>query len=174
MKSIDDAANREHADEKLAPLADPSDPSNQAAVNQDTVGAVPTPETSPRMALVELPLSSGIRALLVMVVVVAFLAYVAFGTVLARNVTFNRLVDPGALHGIRRFRRETITEVWQTMWERAPDFGTIDLTRGILLVSTVAFFAAFVMIISLVFVPSRREWAAGLGDGQESDTISGD
>lgn len=174
MESIDDAANREHADEKLAALADPSDPSNQAALDRDTVGAVPTPDTSPRMALVELPLSSGIRALLVMVVVVACLAYVAVGTVLARNVTFNRLVDPGALHGIRRYGRETITSVWRTMLARAPDFGSIDLTRGILLVSTVAFFAAFVMIVTLVFVPSRREWATGLGDGQESDTISGD
>lgn len=108
------------------------------------------------------------------VVIVASLVYLLFGTILARNVTFNRLVDEGAYNGIRRFRRETIMDVWQTMWDKAPDFGSIDLTRGILVVSTVAFFAAFALIIALIFVPSRQEWAAGLGEGQESDTISGD
>ncbi len=131
-------------------------------------------DQAPRMAPAETMLSSGLRIIIVVGVVVAILAYLAFGTVLARNVTFNRLLDQGALNGIRRYSRETILDVWRTMWDRAPDFGSIDLTRGILLVSTVAFFAAFVMIITLVFVPSRREWAAGLGDGQESDTIAGD
>jgi len=29
------------------------------------------------------------------------------------------------------------------------------------------------MVITLIFVPSRREWAEGLGIEQESDTIAG-
>ncbi len=128
----------------------------------------------PHLAPVESIWSRSVRTIVIGVVIVASLVYLLFGTILARNVTFNRLIDEGAYNGIRRFRRETIMDVWRTMWDRAPDFGSIDLTRGILLVSTVAFFAAFVMIVTLVFVPSRREWATGLGDGQESDTVSGD
>lgn len=132
------------------------------------------PGSVPHLAPVESLWSQQVRTIVIGAVVVASLVYLLFGTVLARNVTFNRLIDEGAYNGIRRFRRETIMDVWRTMWDKAPDFGSIDLTRIILLISTVAFFAAFASIITLVFVPSRREWAAGLGVGQESDTISGD
>ena len=133
-------------------------------------------DATPHMASIETLWSRPVRWLVVVFLVGAAVAYCVFGTLLARNVTFNQSqgIDPGASNGIRRFYRETILGVWRTMWDKAPDFGTIDLTRGILLVSTMAFFAAFALVISLIFVPSRQEWTASLGDGQESDTIAGD
>ncbi len=134
------------------------------------------PDVTPHMAPVETLLTRGVRSLIVTVIAASVIAYVLFGTILARNVTFNmsQNIDPGASNGIRRFSRESIMDVWRTMWDKAPDFGSIDLTRSILLISTVVFFAAFALIIALIFVPSRQEWAAGFEDGQESDTISGD
>ena len=134
------------------------------------------PDATPHMASIQTLWSRSVRSLVVVLLVGAAVAYALFGTVLARNVTFNmsQSIDPGRSNGIRRFSRETIMGVWRTMWDKAPDFGTVDLTRGILLVSTVAFFAAFALVIMLIFVPSRREWAASLGDDQASDTISGD
>ena len=135
-----------------------------------------SPDVTPQMASAKSLWSRPVRSIVVVLLVGVVVAYTLFGTLLARNVTFNQsqAIDPGASNGIRRFYRETILDVWQTMWAKAPDFGTIDLTRGILLVSTLAFFAAFALVIMLIFVPSRREWAASLGDDQASDTISGD
>lgn len=136
----------------------------------------PVSDVTPHMAPVEALWSRRIRTIAVIVIAAVVIGYVLFGTILARNVTFNmsQNIDPGRTTGIRRFSRESIVDVWQTIWDKAPDFGSIDLTRGILAVSTVAFFAAFALIIALIFVPSRQEWAAGLVEGQESDTISGD
>lgn len=131
---------------------------------------------TPHMAPVLTLATRGVRSLIVTVIAAMVIAYVLLGTILARNVTFNmsQNIDPGASNGIRRFSRESIMDVWRTMWDKAPDFGSIDLTRSILLISTVVFFAAFALIVALIFVPSRQEWAAGFEDGQESDTISGD
>ena len=134
------------------------------------------PDAKPHMASIQTLWSRPVRLLVVVLLVGAAVAYTLFGTILARNVTFNmsQNIDPGRSNGIRRFSRESIIDVWQTMWAKAPDFGTIDLTRGILLVSTVAFFVAFALVITLIFVPSRREWATDLSDEPASDTIAGD
>ncbi len=176
MNPIDDVTTEAHHGNEPDGNLDPNSTATQAEVVGDPAKVDIVSDVSPRMAHAETMWLAGVRSLIVLVVVGAIFAYVAFGSVLARNVTFNmsQAIDPGAANGIRRFRRETIMDVWQTMWDRAPGFGSIDLTRGILLVSTVAFFAAFVMIVTLVFVPSRREWATGLSDGQQSDTISGE
>lgn len=125
----------------------------------------------PRLAAVGSPWSKPVRFIALGVIIVASLAYVLFGTVLARNVTFNMSsdIDPGAKNGIPRYSRETVMNIWRTMWDKAPDFGSVDATRTILLVATVSFFAAFAAIVLLVFVPAREEWSASLGDRQEPE-----
>lgn len=129
---------------------------------------------APHLAAVDALWTRPVRALVVTLVILATVGYAVFGTVLARNVTFNRLVDPGAKNGIPRFVRETTMSVWQTMWDRAPAFGSIDLTRMVLLTSTVVFFLAFAFIVVTVFVPSWREWSSSLSDGQSRDVSAGE
>ena len=133
------------------------------------------PDAVPQIAGVESLSSRPIRMVVVTVVLVAVIGYASLGTVLARNVTFNisDSVDPGAYNGIRRYTRETIMSVWRTMWDRAPEFGSIDMTRMVLLISTIVFFVAFATIIVTVFVPSRREWLSGLEDDQTRDASPG-
>ena len=158
---------------------DDARPLDVSAPRGPLVGEAATPVVAkrddvPQLAVVESLWSRPVRIVVASVVVVAIVGYSLFGTILARNVTFNRLVDPGARNGIRSFARETIVGVWQTMWDRAPAFGSIDLTRTVLLVSTLVFFLAFAFIIFTVFVPSREEWNADLDDRGNPDTSPGD
>lgn len=130
----------------------------------------PEPAT-PHLATVDSLWSRPARAIVLGIIIVAGLVYVLFGTVLARNVTYNMspAIDPGASNGIRRYSRETIASIWQTMWDKAPDFGSVDAIRIVLLVATLLFFIAFAAIIMLIFVPARQEWTASFGESQESE-----
>ena len=134
------------------------------------------PVTPSRIATVGSLWTKPVRWVVTGVVVLAAVAYVLFGTVLARNVTYNMsgAIDPGRSNGIPRYSRETIASVWRTMWDKAPDFGSIDATRAILLVATVAFFLAFAAVVTLVFVPGQPEWAASLTDRQDPDHATGE
>jgi hypothetical protein len=110
-----------------------------------------------------------VRLAVFAVVSLAGLAYLAFGTVLARNVTYNLNVDEGAYNGIPRFSRESMMSVWSTMLDRAPDFGSTDLIRLVLVGGGAAFLVASIAILYLTLVPSRGEWSADLsGTGSES------
>lgn len=146
----------------------------------DSGQPVPDPVSSisdkPHLASVESLWSRPARVVAIAVILLAMLIYGLFGTVLARNVTFNisHSIDPGAKSPIPRYSRETIASIWRTMWDKAPDFGSVDATRLILLVATVAFFAAFAAIIMLVFVPARQEWSASLGERQDPERPAGD
>jgi hypothetical protein len=130
----------------------------------------PAPAT-PHIAVVDSLWSRPVRAVVLAVIVVASLGYALFGTVLARNVTYNMsgAIDPGASNGIPRYSRETIASIWQTMWDKAPDFGSVDAIRIVLVVATLLFFMAFAVIITLIFVPARQEWTASFGESQESE-----
>jgi hypothetical protein len=107
-------------------------------------------------------------------VLAAALAWLGFGTVTARNVYFNVFVDEGRYNGIPRFTRETVVSVWSAMWDRTPDFGSIDLTRAILFGSVAAFVVAAVAVVYLVLVPSERDWSDGLGSPEPVDRVPGD
>ena len=164
----------DRAVDKSDPLAVTNDVPPTPAVDVAQPGVVEAtrdPATPSRIATVGSLWTRPVRWVVTGVVLIAALAYVLFGTVLARNVTYNMsgAIDPGASNGIPRYSRETITSVWRTMWDKAPDFGSIDATRAILLVATVAFFLAFAAVLMLVFVPGQREWAASLADRQDPD-----
>lgn len=142
------------------------EPTNHATIAPETVALAPVRDlwTSP------------VRATIAGVVVVALAAYVAFGSILARNVTFNLYAgtgDWGSYNAIRRFRRESVIDVWTTMWNRSPDFGSVDLTRWLIAGGAVVFLVGSIALLAVTFVPSTQAWQASL-DPADGDARPGD
>lgn len=128
---------------------------------------VPEPET-PRLAEVR-PVRTifgqTARAWIVGVVAVIGVAYLLFGTVLARNVTYNIMsaIDPGSSSPLRRYQRQSIVSIWHTMVHRAPDFGSVPAMQVVLVVSAVVFVVAAIALCYVAFVPSEEAWASDIG-----------
>lgn len=165
-----------------------ADPDTQPTTGRDDVSAgapeptyrgVTAPETV-ALAPVRDLWTSPVRATIAGVVVAALAAYVAFGSILARNVTFNIYGggvdgngDWGAYAAIRRFRRESVIDVWTTMWNRSPDFGSVDLTRWLIAGGAVVFLVGSIALLAVTFVPSTQAWQASL-DPADGDARPGD
>jgi hypothetical protein len=111
-----------------------------------------------------------VRLIIFGVVAVASVLALAFGAVNARNVTFNLLVDEGGTTGIPRFSRERVADIWRTMWDNAPVFGSVDLVRMTILIGGTAFVLAGLALVYLALVPSRAEWVSDLSGETDHST----
>ena len=133
-----------------------------------TAAAADAVAQNPRLASqgpVPSVLSPHLRAWIIGVIAVIGVAYLLFGTVLARNVSYNIMtaIDPGSSTALRRYQRQSIVSIWHTMVDRAPDFGSVTLMQAVLIVSVVVFVVAAVAVCYIAFVPSEEAWASDIG-----------
>lgn len=152
-----------------------------ASDESGTVAAAPASAVAenPRLAsqgLVRAVLSPNLRAWIIGVIAMLGVAYLLFGTVLARNVSYNIMpkIDPGSYSPIPRYHRQSIVSIWHTMIDRAPDFGSVTLIQVVFIISVVIFLVASVAVCSIAFVPSEEAWASDIGARRDGAVTSHD
>ena len=162
-----DASGRNDVSDEMTEVAAVG-PAPTLAGDVDDGNQRPGETEQPRLAAVRpvsAILSSTVRAWIVGVVAVIGVAYLLFGTVLARNVTYNIMldIDPGSKSPLRRYQRQSIVSIWHTMVHRAPDFGSVPVMQVVLVVSAVVFVVAAIALCYVAFVPSEEAWASDIG-----------